>query len=36
MGRRPTPKQWLLIAMVTALLAFVARHLWKRRSERRT
>lgn len=35
MNRKITPKRWVLIAALAALVAVIARYLWKRRSERR-
>ena len=34
--RKPDTKRWFLLAAAVAVVALLARYLWKRRSERRT
>lgn len=36
MERKPGTKLWFLMAAAVAVAVLVARHLWKRRAERRT
>ena len=36
MGRRPTKNQWIIIALMAALVSAIAGYLWKRRSQGRS